>query len=62
MLDLIARLESLLRRYAATYEQPDERERFRRDLNLLIGEYGYHAVDAALDQVPDGPCPSVALH
>jgi hypothetical protein len=49
-----------LHRYAATYHQPDERERFCKDLELLIAEYGYQAVNEALDEHPAGP--SIALH
>jgi hypothetical protein len=56
--DLTARLKALLHYYAAAFEQPpDDRlgERFRRDLQLLITEYGAEAVSAALDEIPDAP-------
>jgi hypothetical protein len=53
--ELTARLEGILRRYATTYKDPQLRRQFRADLELLIGEYGYEAVDSALDEVPDPP-------
>jgi hypothetical protein len=56
--DLTARLKALLRYYAAAFEQPpDDRlgERFRRDLQLLVTEFGPQAVNAALDEIPDAP-------
>jgi hypothetical protein len=61
--DLTAHLESLLRRYAAAFDQtPDDRlgEQFRRDLQILVTEYGAEAVSAALDEIPD--MPSNVLH
>jgi hypothetical protein len=58
--DLPARLQALLRRYAATYDQPNDFKQFRKGLELLIAEYGYEAVDGALDKLPTGP--SVSLH
>jgi hypothetical protein len=65
MSDLAARLESLLRLYAAASDQGiDDRlaERFRKDLALLVAEYGSKTVDAALDAMPDEAWPSVFLH
>jgi hypothetical protein len=64
---LIARLESLLGRYAAACEQDKGEggkpwEQFRKELQLLIAEYGPEAIDAALDKMPDGAGASVALH
>ena len=58
--DLTARLDVILRRHAATYDQPDDHARLRKELELLIAEYGYEAVTAALDEVPTGP--PVSLH
>ena len=58
--ELPARLEAILRRYATSYDQPDDREQFRKGLELLVAEYGPQAVTAALDEVPTGP--SVYLH
>jgi hypothetical protein len=60
--DLTARLQALMRRYAASCDQPGPYQRFRKELNLLISEYGYQAVDAALDNLPEEPWPSVSLH
>jgi hypothetical protein len=63
MSDLTARLEALLRLYAAACDQGEGgrlAERFRKDLQLLISEYGHQAADAALDEMPDvcrqSPC------
>ena len=57
--ELTARLESLLSRYAAALDQDEgdhgkEWEQFRKELKLLIAEYGPRAVDAALDKMPVG--------
>jgi hypothetical protein len=57
--ELIARLELLLGRYAATLEQDQGDgtqpwEQFRRELVLLIADYGPEAIDAALNEMPDG--------
>jgi hypothetical protein len=53
---LTTRLEELLSRYAAAFDQPqDLSEQFRRDLQLLVAEFGYDAVRAALDEIPDAP-------
>jgi hypothetical protein len=65
--DLPARVLSLFRSYAAAIElNPDSVDRlcdqFRRDLGELIAEYGHAAVDRAIDELPDGPWPSVSLH
>jgi hypothetical protein len=66
-MDLTARLEYLLRVYAAAFGQVKAdaerlREQFRRDLEPLVEQYGQEAVIAALDRLPDRPCPSVSLH
>jgi hypothetical protein len=37
-------------------------DQFRRDLGELISEYGHAAVDQTIDELPDGPWPSVNLH
>ena len=58
--DLTTRLEALLHRYAAAFDQPQDSEQFQNDLQLLIAEYGPQAVNAALNDLPDGP--SVGLH
>ena len=63
--DLTPRLAALLRRYAAAFDQPPDDqlgERFRKDMELLIAEYGPQAVNAALNKLPDGALPSIALH
>ena len=66
MNDLIARLEALLWGYAACREGQDDdgqlMQRFRRDLRLLVAEYGPNAVDAALDELPDGAGARASQH
>jgi hypothetical protein len=64
---LTARLEYLLRLYAAACDQVGAdvallREQFRNDLEPLVAQYGQQAVIAALDGLPDGRWPSVSLH
>jgi hypothetical protein len=58
MSELIARLEALLRDCSACDEGRHDggqmAQQFRRDLRLLVAEYGPSAVDAALDELPDG--------
>jgi hypothetical protein len=66
MNDLTVRLEALLRLYASTYDGGNIdtaglAEQFRKDLRLLVAEYGSDAVDAALDEVPNVALPSVSL-
>ncbi len=56
---LTARLESLLRLYAAAFDQAKGdgaqlAEQFRKDLGLIVAEYGPQAVNAALDEMPYG--------
>jgi hypothetical protein len=64
--ELTARLESLLGRHAGTLDQ-DEGDRgqpweqFRRELRLLIAQYGPAAVDAALNAMPDGAGGAISL-
>jgi len=65
--ELTARLESLLVRYAAARDRDDREdsqlwEQFRSELHLLTAEYGPKAVDAALDNLPDGAGRPTALH
>ena len=64
--ELIARLGSLLGRHAATLDQDESNrgqpwEQFRRELELLIAEYGPGAVDAALNEIPDGAGRAISL-
>jgi hypothetical protein len=64
---LTARLESLLRLYAPAFDQAKGdgaqlAEQFRKDLRLTVAEYGPQAVNAALDEMPDGTGPSILLH
>jgi hypothetical protein len=64
---LAARLEALLRSYAAARHQEKDDgsrswEQFRTDLQSLIAEYGPNAVDAALDELPDGAGAAISLH
>ena len=65
--DLTARLEALLRLYAAADDWGQRggarwAEQFRKDLALLVAKYGFKAVDTALEKLPDEPWPSVSLH
>jgi hypothetical protein len=64
--DLAARLEAVFRRYADALDQPRATEpsplqQFRKELNLLVAEYGQAAIDAALDEAGE-EWPSVSLH
>ena len=63
---LPARLEALLRIYAAAclgqLDDAKSAEQFRKGLILLIADYGYEAVDAALDELPDQALLSTSLH
>jgi hypothetical protein len=66
-MDLTARLEYLLRHYAAACDRVDAdaallRQRFRKDLEPLVEQYGQQAVIAALDGLSDGSWPAVSLH
>ena len=67
MNDLTARIESLLRRYASVCDQDGGDsgrlwEAFRKELQMLVAEFGPRAVDAALDELPDAASPSASLH
>jgi hypothetical protein len=64
---LIARIESLLRGCAAACDEGQGDggrlvEQFRRDLRLLVAEYGPSAVDRALDEFSDKAGLRVSLH
>ena len=66
MEDLTARLEALLRRYAAAIDQgqgdgTELADQFRKDLRSLVAEYGQPAIDAALDESSEA-WPSICLH
>jgi hypothetical protein len=66
--ELTARLEALMRRSAAAYDQgrgdvPQLWEQFRKELQLLVAQYGQPAIDAAFDEeMSGGVWPSVSLH
>jgi hypothetical protein len=68
--DVTARLEALLRRYLAeanrcqgvTAALDRLGEQYRRDIDQLVSEYWQPAVNAAVNEMPDRPWPSVALH
>jgi hypothetical protein len=65
--ELTARLEWLLRRYWKALDQDKgdrgrALEQFREELQLLIAEYGPRAVDAALNEIPDGAAAAISLH
>jgi hypothetical protein len=62
MSNLAARLEALLRLYAAASERLDDdrlAEQFRKDLQSLTPEFGPGAID---DELPTVVSPSVFLH
>jgi imidazolonepropionase-like amidohydrolase len=68
--DVTARLEALLRRYLTEASRcrgvPSAldglAEKYRRDIGQLVSEYGQPAVNAAMNEMPDVPWPSVSLH
>jgi hypothetical protein len=65
--DLTARLDSLLRRYAAVHDQGEGdaagvTARFRKDLKPLVAQYGYRAVITALNKLADAPSQPVSIH
>jgi hypothetical protein len=67
MADLLSRLEALLRGYAAASDEArDDGGRLvgqvRRDLRLLVAEFGPIAVDAALDAIPDDGHGPTTIH
>jgi len=65
--DLTARLDSLLRRYAAAHDQGEgdaarAKARFRKELEPLVAQHGYRAVITALNKLADAPSRSAAVH
>jgi carbon monoxide dehydrogenase subunit G len=64
--DLTARLEALLRLYAAAGDRGEGSARltgqFQEDLQLLVAKYGPRVVDATLEKLGDEVWPSVSLH
>ena len=65
--ELTARLEALVRRYAAAYDHRQASaaelgEQFRRDLELLVAKYGLPAMTRAVNELPGGAWASVSLH
>jgi hypothetical protein len=69
MTNLTAHLEALVRRYAAECDlQPPGAvldrlgEEFRREIDVLVAQYGQPAVDKAIGALPDARWPSVSLH
>jgi hypothetical protein len=68
-MSLSDRLQALLHLYARALDLDsceDEaarlEERFRREVRLLVSEYGPSLVEAALDDIPDNPSPPMAPH
>jgi hypothetical protein len=64
--DLKARLAALFRHFAVALNQrqgdgPRLAEQFRKELNLLIAQYGQETIDAALDDLPDAKLPPGSL-
>jgi hypothetical protein len=59
-LAITAGIDPMARRDPATFDQSIEL--FRKDMRRLIAEFGQAAVDAALDEIPDGSWPSTSLH
>lgn len=67
MYDLTARLEALLRRYAAAMDQAQVEtgqlvDEFRKGLSLLVAEFGQPAIDAALNKMGGEASPSGSVH
>jgi hypothetical protein len=65
--DLGARLEALLRRYAAAIDQGQDEianlvDEFRAGLRELVTEFGQPAIDAAINELQDDASPSGSLH
>jgi hypothetical protein len=65
--DLSARLEALLRRYAAAIDQGQDEiatleDEYRAGLRELIAEFGQPAIDAAINELRDEASPSASLH
>jgi hypothetical protein len=64
--ELTARLEALMRRYAAACDQGEgdvAELAFHKELQLLVAQCGQPAIGAAPDEeMSDGAWPSVSLH
>jgi hypothetical protein len=65
--DLTARLKSLFIRHAAALEHRRSdgvqlAHQFRKDLRMLIAEFGQPAIDVALGDLPDAASPSISIH
>jgi hypothetical protein len=65
--DVIARLEALLRRYAAAIDQGQVEiakleDEYRAGLRELVAEFGQPAIDAAINAFRDEASPSASLH
>jgi hypothetical protein len=65
--DLNARLEALLRRYAAAIDQGQEEiaklvDEFRTGLRELVAEFGQPAIDAAINELQEEASQSASLH
>ena len=64
---LRARLEALLRRYAAATDQGQDEiakldDEYRAGLRKLVAEFGQPAIDAAINELRDEVSPSASLH
>jgi hypothetical protein len=65
--NLTARLDSLLRLYAAAHEAGEGdaarvRVQFRKELEPLVAQHGRRAVITALNKLADAPPRSVSVH
>jgi hypothetical protein len=65
--NLTARLKSLLSRYAAALEHRRGEgiqlaDQFRKDLRMLVAEFGQPAIDVALGDLPNASSPSISIH
>ena len=65
--ELTARLKSLFSRYAAALDHRrgdgvQLADQFRKDLRMLVAEFGQPAIDAALGDLPDAASPSISIH
>jgi hypothetical protein len=62
---LTTRLEALLHHYAAAIDQGEGAQladQFRKDLRMLVAEFGQPAIDAALGGLADAASPSASRH
>jgi hypothetical protein len=60
--DLTTRLESLLQCLRPDAQAERMGEQFRRELEVLIAQYGFEAVNVALDALAGDTTPSASLH